>query len=186
MKEIRKSSVIISAPELEEYEVYVIGPEEGEEYISPSFPKELDVDKFSVIRCKMKNGKSFLIGTTKGFTTRGHYLLDILEEKLNVTSSRIINRDKEMFLEMLHATGHIAYMDTNLLKEDKERPVDLTRSDVYTGYQVPNADIETALKVIRTIRDAYLGGPQGFDSDVAVLLSHAHAKIVDLVKKFQE
>ncbi len=56
---------------------------------------------------------------------------------------------------------------------------DLSRTDIYENHVVPDADVELCLKVIRTIRSACLG-PHFFDADGAVVLSHAHAKIVDL------
>lgn len=58
---------------------------------------------------------------------------------------------------------------------------DLNRTDTYEDDIVPDADVETCLKVIRTIRNACLG-PHFFDAEGAVVLSSAHAKIVDLVK----
>lgn len=184
--EMRKSSVILSAPELVSYEVYIIGPEDGEEYISPSFPKEIDEDKFTVLRCNRVDGKDFLIGTTKGFTTREHYLLNILEDKLGVVSSTMLSKDKELFLNMLHATGYIPYMDISFLREKNEKPVDLSKTDIYTDYKIPSKDLEITLKVIRTIRDAFTGGPQGYDTEIMVLLSHTHEKITATVKQLQE
>lgn len=55
------------------------------------------------------------------------------------------------------------------------------RTDIYEGYVVPDNDVETCLKVLRTIRNACLG-PNCFDAEGAVLLSHAHAKVVELVE----
>jgi hypothetical protein len=63
--------------------------------------------------------------------------------------------------------------------------INLGRMDVYERCIIPDEDIETALKVIRTIRNVCLG-PHIFDADGAVVLSHAHAKIHDLVVRAQE
>ena len=53
--------------------------------------------------------------------------------------------------------------------------------DTYKKHIVPDEDMRTCLKVIRTIRDACLG-PGFFDAEGAVILSHAHAKIFELWK----
>lgn len=63
-------------------------------------------------------------------------------------------------------------------------PVDTTKVDEYQGYVVPDEDVEVCLKVLRTVRNFCLG-PQYFDADGAVLLSYAHAKIVDMVERVQ-
>lgn len=60
-----------------------------------------------------------------------------------------------------------------------EKPIDLTKCDTYENGVVPNADVELCLKVIRTIRNCCLD-PHDFDANGAIILSHAHAKIVDL------
>lgn len=54
--------------------------------------------------------------------------------------------------------------------------VDLSKNDVYSPPIIPDADVETTLKVLRTLRNLCLG-PDGFDADGAVLLSHTHAWI---------
>lgn len=59
---------------------------------------------------------------------------------------------------------------------------DLTKTDEYKDGVVPDEDVEVCLKVIRTIRNCCLG-PGFFDADGAVILSHAHAKIVELVNQ---
>ncbi len=52
--------------------------------------------------------------------------------------------------------------------------------DAYVG-EVPDQDMEICLKVIRTVRNCCLGNSEGFfDADGAVVLTHAHAKIVEL------
>ena len=60
--------------------------------------------------------------------------------------------------------------------------VDLTRTDLYDGGNIPDADVETCLKVIRTLRNINLG-PGLFDAETALIMSHAHARIHDLVKE---
>jgi hypothetical protein len=62
--------------------------------------------------------------------------------------------------------------------------VDLTRTDIYPD-DIPDADVETCLKVLRSIRGQALG-PSWFDAHTALLMSHAHAKIHDLVKLYKE
>lgn len=52
-------------------------------------------------------------------------------------------------------------------------------TDTYQDGIIPDNDMETCLKVIRTIRNGCLG-PHFFDAEGALLLSHAHAKIRDL------
>ena len=59
--------------------------------------------------------------------------------------------------------------------------IDLTLCDKYTGMYIPDEDIETALKVIRTLRDWSLD-PEMFNADTAVILSHAHKAIVEMVE----
>jgi hypothetical protein len=54
--------------------------------------------------------------------------------------------------------------------------------DTYESLVVPDEDIATCLKVLRTIRMATLG-PILFDADAAVILSHAHAKIKELCEQ---
>lgn len=61
--------------------------------------------------------------------------------------------------------------------------VDLGKTDVYEG-NVPDADIETTLKVLRTIRNASLG-PKVFLANTAVILTHAHAAIHQMIKQVQ-
>lgn len=67
---------------------------------------------------------------------------------------------------------------------DDRCKVDLSRSDKYAN-EIPDEDLETALKVIRSMRDFCLG-PGYFDADGAVILSHAHAKIVEMVEQVLE
>lgn len=55
-----------------------------------------------------------------------------------------------------------------------EGPPDLTRTDCYEGTVIPNADYETALKVVRTVRNLCLG-PLFFDAEGSITLSYAHA-----------
>ena len=62
--------------------------------------------------------------------------------------------------------------------------VDLSKSDEYENGVIPDRDVEICLKVIRSIRNQLLW--PNFDAEGAVVLSHAHAKIVDLVKQTQE
>ena len=50
---------------------------------------------------------------------------------------------------------------------------------VYEGDDVPDADFEIALKVIRTVRNCCLG-PGYFDADGAVILSHALTKLLEI------
>jgi len=61
---------------------------------------------------------------------------------------------------------------------------DLNRTDCY-GDEIPDIDIETTLKVIRTIRNYYLH-PTFFDADGAVILSYAHQKISELTRLAEE
>lgn len=60
--------------------------------------------------------------------------------------------------------------------------INLTRIDQYENHIIPDEDVELALKVIRTMRDVCLM-PNVFDADGALVLSHAHAKIHDLVQR---
>jgi hypothetical protein len=55
------------------------------------------------------------------------------------------------------------------------------RTDTYKELFIPDEDMQTCLKVIRTIRNVCLH-QDAFDADGAVILSHAHAKILDLWK----
>jgi hypothetical protein len=73
-------------------------------------------------------------------------------------------------------------MEEKELKLETECKVDLTRMDVYEDAIVPDADVETTLKVIRTIRNECLN-PTAFRAEAAVLLSNAHAVIVNLVQE---
>lgn len=57
--------------------------------------------------------------------------------------------------------------------------VDLTKTDEYENRLIPDSDFEIALKVLRTVRNCCLG-PNFFDADGAVVLSHAHAKLTEL------
>lgn len=65
----------------------------------------------------------------------------------------------------------------------RARPMraNLARMDVYENGVVPDGDMEVCLKVIRTVRNHCLG-PHFFDADGAVVLSHAHAKLVELTE----
>lgn len=63
--------------------------------------------------------------------------------------------------------------------------VDLDKCDEYEEYVIPDEDCEIALKVIRTIRNCYCGGPMGMDGGVAVLLSRAHSCISDCIRSQQ-
>lgn len=58
-------------------------------------------------------------------------------------------------------------------------------TDTYEKSIVPDDDMNICLKVIRTVRNFCLG-PDFFDADGAVILSHAHAKIVELWKMVEE
>lgn len=60
-------------------------------------------------------------------------------------------------------------------------PLDLTRTDEYDYHDVPDEAVEIALKVIRTARNVCLMS-ESFDAEGAVLLSHAHAKIVEMAR----
>lgn len=62
---------------------------------------------------------------------------------------------------------------------ESAKPVWLGRTDIYEGFQIPDEDFAIALKVIRTVRNICLG-PEFFDGSGAVILSHAHAKLVEL------
>ena len=62
--------------------------------------------------------------------------------------------------------------------------VDLTKTDIYDNHTAPDPDVEIALKVIRTARDACLM-PGQFDAEGAVLLSHAHAWLHRAVEQIQ-
>lgn len=62
--------------------------------------------------------------------------------------------------------------------------VDLTKTDIYEDYNVPDNEVEICLKVIRTIRTSALF-PDRFDADTAVILSHAHKQIHDYVDALQ-
>lgn len=54
--------------------------------------------------------------------------------------------------------------------------INLERNDEYAEGVVPDEDVETCLKVLRTVRNQFLQ-PFGFDAHDALLLSHAHAVI---------
>jgi hypothetical protein len=73
-------------------------------------------------------------------------------------------------------------MEEKELELETECKVDLNRMDVYEDAVVPDADVETTLKVIRTIRNECLN-PNAFRAEAAVLLSNAHAVIVNLVQE---
>lgn len=55
-----------------------------------------------------------------------------------------------------------------------------TECDKYNDGIVPDDHVKICLKVIRTVRDRYLDVGA---MEEAVLLSHAHKKIVDLARK---
>jgi hypothetical protein len=61
--------------------------------------------------------------------------------------------------------------------KDEPRIIELV-TDTYEKI-IPEGDIETCLKVLRTIRNSYLN-PESFSADKSLILSHAHATIVDL------
>lgn len=63
--------------------------------------------------------------------------------------------------------------------------INLEKCDSYDNNIVPDEDVEICLKVLRTIRNIYLD-PKWFDADGAVTLSHAHAKIHDIIKAVQK
>lgn len=63
--------------------------------------------------------------------------------------------------------------------------IDLTKVDEYPEGRIPDADVETCLKVLRTIRNQFLG-LHFFDADGVVILSHAHKKIFELVQRAQQ
>ncbi len=63
--------------------------------------------------------------------------------------------------------------------------VDLEKCDEYLNRVVPDDDVETCLRVLRTCRNVCLAVDQ-FDADGAVILSHAHAKIAEMVQNVQE
>lgn len=102
-------------------------------------------------------------------------------------------------LAQSYVRGEIRCGDLNVLREisseEVREHVDLSRTDEYpdrkildggsqvTSYLggIPPEDIETCLKVLRTLRNLCLG-PRIFDAVGAVGLSHAHAKIVEMVK----
>jgi hypothetical protein len=66
-----------------------------------------------------------------------------------------------------------------------DRPVDLTKLDLYENGFISTKDVETCLKVIRTLRNVCLDR-EVFDANGAVVLSHAHATIHDLVKEAEK
>ncbi len=66
-----------------------------------------------------------------------------------------------------------------------EDPIDLTKLDTYPDENIPSADVETCLKVLRTLRNVCLI-PETFSAHGALNLSHAHATIHDMVKRLQE
>lgn len=55
-------------------------------------------------------------------------------------------------------------------------------SSTYEENFVPDADIIICLKVIRTVRNLCLD-PNVFDAEGAVLLSHAHAKLLTMAEE---
>jgi hypothetical protein len=61
--------------------------------------------------------------------------------------------------------------------------VDLSKTDCYPD-TIPDADVEVALKVIRTLRNMCLEVDM-FDAEGAVLLSHTHKWIVEAVEEVQ-
>lgn len=62
--------------------------------------------------------------------------------------------------------------------------IDLSKMDTFPDGQVPDSDVEMTLKVIRTLRDICLRR-DAFDADGAILLSHAHKFIVEVVEECQ-
>lgn len=100
--------------------------------------------------------------------TRNAALQDLLRELWTIMS------------ELSHGAAEILEAP-GLFPERGEGPPNLRRLDTYPGHLVPNADFETCLKVLRTVRNVCLG-PHHFDADGAVVLSHAHAKLVELCK----
>lgn len=67
-----------------------------------------------------------------------------------------------------------------IIRDGKRCRIDLSRTDIYETLEVPDSDVETALKVLRTIRTMCLD-PLNFEAEGAVLLSHAHAFIAEAV-----
>lgn len=70
------------------------------------------------------------------------------------------------------------------MNEPETCKVDLTKTDTYENYIIPDTDVETCLKVLRTVRNWSLVN-ENFDADASVILSHAHAKLHDMVKDVQ-
>ena len=48
--------------------------------------------------------------------------------------------------------------------------------------EITNEEMETCLKVLRTVRNAYLG-PKTFGAEEAVILFHAHRVIIEVVQQ---
>lgn len=63
--------------------------------------------------------------------------------------------------------------------------IDLSLNDEYPKEVIPDEDIETTLKVIRSLRNWCLG-PSIFHAEVAVILSHAHRVIVEMITEVQK
>lgn len=62
--------------------------------------------------------------------------------------------------------------------------IDLSRTDRYENYIIPDADVETCLKVLRSIRNMTLD-TGCFDAESAIILSHAHRVIAEMVEELQ-
>jgi hypothetical protein len=60
----------------------------------------------------------------------------------------------------------------------QDKLVNLDRTDVYPGDNIPEEAVEECLKVLRSIRNAALS-PEGFNASAAVMLSHCHSRIHD-------
>lgn len=63
--------------------------------------------------------------------------------------------------------------------------VNLGRTDQYDSLIIPDGDIETCLKVLRTLRNITLR-PESFNAHRALVLSEAHQVIYNLVQEAQE
>ncbi len=62
--------------------------------------------------------------------------------------------------------------------------MNLDRLDTYPNFTIPDGDMEIAMKVIRTCRDACLSA-DNFAAKGALLLSEAHAWLFDTIKQLQ-
>ena len=107
---MKKINIIEKVPELENYPIYITG-KEVEDSISPTFPIEVDEDSLMVIRCVTNNRNVFLIGIEGEINTTS--VMDILYERLGAWSDYSM-KERELFIEMLGATGYTVYSQPSL------------------------------------------------------------------------